>query len=95
MHGMKSSPHSRSVNLRIGATAEGLRTSPSSLTRSSERCFTKLMQQPECQLGVLTAYKAYLETLLLYNVLAGGLGAPIEGYVGSPKVAPYQWPRSR
>ena len=44
--------------------------------------------------GVLTAYKAYLENLLLYNVHAGGLGDPIE-YVASLKAAPYQWQWSR
>ena len=42
--------------------------------------------------GVLIAYKAYLETLLLYNVLAGGIGAPHQRRCGIPKVAPYPWP---
>ena len=45
--------------------------------------------------GVLTAYKAYLENLRLYNVLAGGIGAPTAGSAAFHKDAPCQWPWSR
>ena len=38
--------------------------------------------------GVLTAYKAYLEALLLYNVLAGGIGAPHKRRCGIPQGCP-------
>ena len=38
--------------------------------------------------GVLTAYKAYLETLSLYNVLAGGIGAPHKRLCGIPQGCP-------
>ena len=38
--------------------------------------------------GVLTAYKAYLEALLLYNMLAGGVGAPHKRLCGIPQGCP-------
>ena len=45
--------------------------------------------------GVLTAYKAYLENLRLYNVLAGGIGAPIKDCAAFHRDAhsPWQWSR--
>jgi len=39
-------------------------------------------------IGVLTAYKAYLENLRLYNVLAGGIGAPHQRLCGIPQGCP-------
>ena len=36
---------------------------------------------------ILRAYKAYIENLLLYNCLAGGVGRPTEGNRAFPKDA--------
>ena len=38
--------------------------------------------------GVLRAYMAYLETLVVYNVLAGGMGTPYSKKCGIPQGCP-------
>ena len=42
---------------------------------------------------ILDAYRAYLENLLVYNCLAGGIGRPTGDYVAYRKVAHFLWRR--
>ena len=49
----------------------------------------KLLEVSGIPKPVLNAYKSYLENLLVYNCLAGGMGEPFRRLCGIPQGCPF------